>query len=154
MSPKWSGKIKVKGAGHTQHHLSHSKEVAWPGLGTLSLPADGDPLGPAALPGCSPDSVFLLCPVHPRLPPGAKQAERPLSLSWPAPGLLAGVGRAAGRVLGLGLWGDGGGCGPALASPPTSLPLGLGLSRPRPASGHRTGTFPHRADAPHPSRPE
>lgn len=53
----------------------------------------------------------------PRLPPGAEQADS-LSLSWQ----MLPVGWATGRRtgLGLGLWGDGGGCGPALA--PAHLP--------------------------------
>lgn len=146
--------MKVTGASHTQHHPSHGEELVWPSLGTLSLLADRDPHRPATLPGSSPDFVLPLSPMHPELP-ARSQAGRTapfpfLTGSWP----LLGVGQAVGWVLGLSLWGDGGGCGPALASPPTSLPLGPSLCSLRPASGHRTSTLPHRADAPHPSRPE
>lgn len=50
--------------------------------------------------------------------------------------LVVGRAWAGRRVLGLGLWGNGRGCGPALASRPPS-PLRLGLSPPLPAFGHR-----------------
>ena len=154
LSPRWSGRNE----GHRgQPHTASSVTRRGSGLakpGNFVSPSRRRPSWASYSPRKQPDFVLPLSPVHPKLP-ARSQAGRTapfpfLAGSWP----LLGVGQASGRVLGLSLWGDGGGCGPALASPPTSLPLRLSLCRPRPASGHRTSTLPHRADAPHPSRPE
>lgn len=99
--------MKVTGASHTQHHPSHGEEVVWPSLGTLSLPADGDPHGPATLPGSSPDFVLPLsrAPRAPRQEPSRQNSPFPLpgwllAPAWGGPGCGAGVGFKP-----LGRWG-------------------------------------------------
>lgn len=114
-----------------------------------SLTRERGPQGLATLPGSSPDFVFIFS-VYPSF---LQELSRRIASFCPGQcfwwaGLWAGR-----RVLGLGLWGNGGGCGPALASrPPSSLsgsasplpdqPLDTGQAPGLPAT--QLCAFPHR----------
>lgn len=120
-------------AGAATQHLRHSEQAASTSLGTLSLPANGDPRGRLL----SQEAALTLSVVSraPRAPPGATQAERPLSPSWPAPGPCPGCGAGVG-FRPLGRWGRMWARPRLPAHRPPSRARSLG--RPRPASGHRT----------------